>query len=94
MTITKETASATEYVEVQLSIDVARMVPCCDEKGRLTFKQGIDYLSFRAKVPAPVSTDKKLFDRYINTLMADYDAYECHLQEANIWDADKQEFRF
>jgi len=94
MTITKQTVSATEYVDVALSIDIARMVPCCDEKGRLVFKTEIDYQTLNVKIPASVCTDKKLFDRYIDTIMGDYDAYECLLQEANIWDANKSEFRF
>lgn len=93
MTNTQSTSN--EYVEVDLSIDTRRHFPAKNERGHLVFKESEDYETLsKVKVPASIAYDKDLLYEYVSQVMADYEGDICDLCKVNIWDADKEDYRF
>ena len=93
MTTLEKTANASTYTEVCLHIYFQRMVPCVENK-QLVFKEAMDYNIFNVNVPTSIANDAEELEAYIDTLIADYDAYEQRLYEVNILDEETKEFRF
>lgn len=84
-----------EYVEVELSIDLTYYRPTTNENGELTFTEFCPdeaWSCFKCKVPKEVVGNKTTLTKYVREVMCDYDVID--LNTVNIWDADKEVFRF
>lgn len=97
MTNTHKNFNETEYVEVELNIDLTYYRPTTDHNGELTFTQfPLDpALSFiKCRVPHYAIKDKKTLTEYVEEEMCNYDLIE--IDEVNIWDGDHNTgwFRF
>jgi len=95
--MTNATQAATNFVEVELSIDLTYYRPTTDEEGKLTFQefQPDEALNcFKCKVPKEVVADKATLTKYVKEHMYDYDIIR--LDEVNIWDGNDKggDFRF
>lgn len=95
MTNTEITAISNEYVEVDLSIDTRKRFPAKNESGMLVFIETYDYKTIsKVKVPASVAYHKELLYKYVSDRFANFEGDIIDLDEVNIWDAEKNDFRF
>jgi hypothetical protein len=97
MTNPKQLDTSTDYVEVDLSIDLVFHVPSRNESGTLGFREfrpDEAWSCIKVKVPSSVVNDKKLLSRYVDQVMADYGADIVDLNKVNIWEEEKDDFRF
>ena len=91
------TANAVEMVEIELSYDLYIDRPSANKEGQLTFKsyncnpQGVNV---KLKVPVEATTSKQKLEEYIQE---QYSENFCDMvcpSNINIWDEDKEKFRF
>jgi len=95
--MTNATRETTNFVEVELSIDLTYHRPTTDEEGKLTFEEfhpDEAFNCFKCKVPKEVLADKVTLTRYVREQMEDCDIIG--LNRVNIWDGNNTEgdFRF
>ena len=97
MTIAKQLDTSADYVEVDLSIDLAFHVPSRNENGTLGFREfrpDEAWSCIKVKVPSSVVNDQRLLSRYVNQVMENHEADTVELQKVNIWEEEKDDFRF
>jgi len=97
MTIAKQLDTSTDYVEVDLSIDLVFHVPSRNENGTLGFREfrpDEAWSCIKVKVPSSVVNDQRLLSRYVDQVMEDHEADTVELQKVNIWEEEKDDFRF
>jgi len=93
--MTNATQETTNFVEVELSIDLLYYRPTANEEGELTFEEfrpDEAWSCFKCKVPKEVVADKATLTKYVRGVMCDYDVIG--LDQVNIWDNKQGEFRF
>jgi hypothetical protein len=97
MTIAKQLDTSTDYVEVDLSIDLVFHVPSRNEDGTLGFREfrpDEAWSCIKVKVPSSVVNDQRLLSRYVYHVMSDHVADIVDLRKVNIWEEEKDDFRF
>jgi len=95
--MTNATQETTDFVEVELSIDLTYHRPTTNKKGELTFEEfrpDEAWSCFKCKVPKEAIADKISLTKYVREVM--YDCDVIGLDCVNIWDGDDKqgEFRF
>ena len=97
MTNVKQLENSSEYVEVDLSIDLTYYRPTANKDGKLTFAEynpDEAYSCFKCMVPKEAVTSKEALTKYVEEKMYHYDIIR--LDKVNIWDGEgrKGNFRF
>ena len=97
MTNAKQLENSSEYVEVNLSIDLTYYRPTTSKDGKLTFVAYTPdeaYNCFKCMVPKEAVTSKEALTEYVSDAMIGCDIID--LNKVNIWDVDglKGDFRF
>ena len=89
MTNANQLKDSSEYVEVNLSIDLTYYRPTTSKDGKLTFVAYTPdeaYNCFKCMVPKEAVASKEALTEYVEEKMYDYDIIR--LDKVNIWDGD------
>ena len=97
MTNAKQLKNSSEYVEVNLSVDLVFHLPGRAADGKLVFRKFVPdevFSGVKVKVPGSIAHDQKLLAKYVYEVMANHDADVVDITGVNIWEPEKDDFRF